>query len=381
MNKNIIYNYMNCISIITITYIFIIIFQCIFFKYFVHKNINLNIEYNNKNSKDILLNFERIMTDRINLLNSNKMNFDDWIKYNIDNSLYEKDGYKYYIFIYESLKNTNEQRFVCRVHGNKNYINLSWEDILKDTTEKLSYSKYTTDPNLISNMYKLTDINSFSDINYYWVDPLTSTSSLKKTKVINYYDKNTDKKGVIGMGIDIIDLSYISKYIYINQIDYKYIIFISLLSFVMSITLFKLNKQNKFCTKSILLLLFINIYLTHFLNNKEFYGSNRTEYEKKTDINSGILSVSFLVGVNIFILSTLQNSLKLNLFSESGFVFSVSLILLLIATLKTTDYLISVDVLNDRLSTQLVFNIAILLNTLIIFNYIIYILEKKYNFI
>ena len=372
---------MNCISIITITYIFIIIFQCIFFKYFVHKNINLNIEYNNKNSKDILLNFERIMTDRINLLNSNKMNFDDWIKYNIDNSLYEKDGYKYYIFIYESLKNTNEQRFVCRVHGNKNYINLSWEDILKDTTEKLSYSKYTTDPNLISNMYKLTDINSFSDINYYWVDPLTSTSSLKKTKVINYYDKNTDKKGVIGMGIDIIDLSYISKYIYINQIDYKYIIFISLLSFVMSITLFKLNKQNKFCTKSILLLLFINIYLTHFLNNKEFYGSNRTEYEKKTDINSGILSVSFLVGVNIFILSTLQNSLKLNLFSESGFVFSVSLILLLIATLKTTDYLISVDVLNDRLSTQLVFNIAILLNTLIIFNYIIYILEKKYNFI
>jgi hypothetical protein len=115
----------------------------------------------------------------------------------------------------------------------------------------------------------------------------------------------------------------------------------------------------------------------YFLSRKELYGSNTTELEKQQNINSGILSASFLVGVNIFILNSLQKSLKKDLFLESGFVFAISLILLLIATYKLTDYGTISDIIKVRLSNQLVFNFSVLLNGLIVLNYIIYILTNK----
>jgi hypothetical protein len=139
------------------------------------------------------------------------------------------------------------------------------------------------------------------------------------------------------------------------------------------------NNHSK--VKAAILLLLTSSYLINFINSKELLGSFSTENTKIQNITSSVLGISFLIGVNIFILTSLKKELKQKLFIESGLVFSFSIILLLLAMFRVTNYMNIKELMEDRISTQLVFNFSILLNMFVIINYIIHVISKEKNFL
>jgi hypothetical protein len=369
---------MKFLMLLTVIYICIIIFQILYIKYALHiKNIEHEekIKFNRTNITKIMEYFKKILNERLNLLHSNKMNYNEWINYNKKNLMvYYDKKHKYYIFLFDVLSDKN---YIQRVSANYKLINVSWNDILKVNNEQLIYTKFTTDRDLIKNFYESSTNGEFSEIKYYWLDPITVRSVAKKSIVARWDDAKSGKTGVIGVGLDIEYIDDKNAFLYFKELGYVYPVIISVVTFIVSVVLYKLKGEKNSNFKAVLFLLITNAYLIHFLSKREIYGSNELENKKEQNINSGILSISFLVGVNIFILTTLQKSFKKDLFTESGFIFAISLILLLIATLKNTNYMSTNDVIKSRLVTQLIFNFAIILNTLIVFNYIIYILSIK----
>lgn len=371
---------MKYILLLTFFYILSVILQYIYLKYFVKlelPELQEKIDWNVKNMEYLEKTIGDVLMKRVNDLKNKKISYEDWIKYNTENVFIEIEGRKYYVFIFEMLENTNYERLITKVHGNPDYINLSWEDVLKDVQENLVNLKHTTDENLIANMYDISTTSSLQKVEYYWLDPLSKRPVNKLSIVMRYYDPETGRSGVIGMGADLKDISIDNSYLYWQKINWGYPVFLSLLIYISSIILYKLKGDSQIHYKSLIFLLIMNFYISYFLGKSEIYGSSISEQHKETNINSGIMSVSFLFAVNIFILTTLQRTFKATLFTESGFLFSLSVLLLLFSMIKNTDSKTTSEITTTRLCTQLLFNSSIILNMIIIFNYILYVLSIK----
>lgn len=371
------------IYLLCFTYLLIICLQLIYFKFFNNTPISelkKKILFNVENSDAIKNHIDITLKERLKLLNNNQMSYNDWIKYNNQNINIEYNGHNAYIFIFEAIfdnESDTDKNFITKTHVNVMYLNNFWSDVVKDCEDKLIHTPYTTDPHLIANMFNMSSDKYTTYVEYYWTDQQSERPILKHSRVLRYYDPETRRTGVIGAGIEIKDLIEISLFKYIDQINIIYPVFISVLVFLASITIYKLSGNHHFHYKSVIFLIFMNIYLTYFLSKSEVKGATTIEEEKEEDINSGIMSASFLVGVNVFILSALEKFIKLNLFTESGFVFSISLILLLFSTLKATDQITINELVSERLGTQLIFNCSVILNLIILINYMIYVMSLK----
>jgi len=125
---------------------------------------------------------------------------------------------------------------------------------------------------------------------------------------------------------------------------------------------------------ALLFLSILNIYLTIFINTKEGVTTLSVESDKVKDINDGILSISFLAAVNIYILQTMKQVKGYgNLHNESAFLFTLALVLLLFALYKKTNYNKIDDIRTHRIKKQLMYNTSIFVNLFILFNYLVYI--------
>ena len=89
-----------------------------------------------------------------------------------------------------------------------------------------------------------------------------------------------------------------------------------------------------------------------------------------------MLGLSFLSGVNIYILKSLYKN-KTVFFKETSFIFGVSIIFLLITIYKYKTPEVIEDIIVKRITGQLTFNFAVLLNMLILVNFIVYTLSIK----
>ena len=126
--------------------------------------------------------------------------------------------------------------------------------------------------------------------------------------------------------------------------------------------------------KPLILLIGSNAYLTYFMSTIEGVTSLTVEQEKVKDINDGILSISFLVAVNIFIIETLKKAKgKYSLHNESAFLFCLALILLLMALYKKTNYNKIDSVREHRIEKQFMYNLSIFINLFILVNYLVYV--------
>ena len=90
------------------------------------------------------------------------------------------------------------------------------------------------------------------------------------------------------------------------------------------------------------------------------------------NININVLSLSFLSGINIFILNSFKNDNRIELYKETSIQFAISLIFLLNTLMRITNYETTNDVIKLRISKQIKFDFAIIINTFIIFNYSIF---------
>ena len=168
-----------------------------------------------------------------------------------------------------------------------------------------------------------------------------------------------------------VEIQYSNKYY--EFMEMPFIVMVSIGTILASLLLYHSSGENNFWM-SLLFLSIMNIYITMFINTREGVTTLDVENNKVKDINDGILSISFLAAVNIYILQTLKEIKDhRNLHNESAFLFTLALVLLLFSLYKKSNYNKIDDIRTHRIEKQLMYNMSIFVNLFILFNYLVYV--------
>jgi len=97
-------------------------------------------------------------------------------------------------------------------------------------------------------------------------------------------------------------------------------------------------------------------------------GSVEIELKKFENINQGILSMSFMTGLSIFILNKLKEKENF-LYKETTFLLIVYMIAIIAILFKNNAYVKTEDVTAHRVFKEFIFNYCILINMFIIINF------------
>lgn len=98
--------------------------------------------------------------------------------------------------------------------------------------------------------------------------------------------------------------------------------------------------------------------------------------ETSKDITTSTLSIAFLISANIFIISFMGTNINKKhnpLYYSNIILFCVSMILLLASLYKKTAIISSNDIRKIFILKELLYNLVIIINLLIIFNYMYHI--------
>jgi len=358
-------------------FIILCIFQFLYGKYVNKletvndKNIIDKIDYIRKNNKNIDTYIQSILKERLDLLESGKLNYKEWINYNNKNkSININYSEPLYISLFENISNTDD--FIVRVFDDDSMVNQSWDDLVSKTNDNLYNSRYKVDINLISNMFKnyLRD-NKLNIINYYWIEPKNYIITQQKDFFIRFKSKD-DIEGIISIGYPINDLLNLQTIKKINNISGFKVIIGYVILFITCFTILFLNFGSYVQLKAYLLLFIVNIYFWYYFNSDDHLSTTEIENQRLTIFSSNLLSISYLIGVNIYIVSTLNEFKNKNLTMETIMLFSFSLLMLLICIYKPDSYHSVNDLVKERISINFLFNFSILMNILIVINYLLY---------
>jgi hypothetical protein len=332
------------------------------------EKINKKINFNLENSVEIENIISTELNKRVDMLQS--MNYQDWINYNQKNLSISFQHQVFHIQVWKKVPNYDNFILKCDLYPE--YINNDRADFAKRVDSHRIYKhKYAKDEDFLHNFYNLNE-KPYTKISHFWIAG-EFQPQLRKNSVGVKYDDGKGNTGIIMAGYNIENISqkYYTQYFKFTK---KIIYTISLITFIVALILCFINKENKYSfIKGILLILIINIYLTIFILSGEDERTIEAETQKENNINSGILEISFLVGVNIFIIGKIErDKIKKSFILESSFMFVLVLITLLISTIKMTNYSILRELSIKRLEKELFFNVSILLNIYIIINFGLY---------
>ena len=396
--KYIISVYVKFMKRIVLSYIIIVIIEMLYTYFYLDhwddfqkEEIDKKIEFNNTHIDELEKYFSNEVNKRVKLLDT--MSYNDWIGYNKKNKYVTFDGKKYNFFIWERNKidEYNEEdtsNFTVRVSTHKDFENLDFNNVISLLNYNFLYGIYKPDMNIPNNLWDLTGIDSeeTSSTNIFWVSEDFGTP-IERAVVFNKFRKfNENKKkensalieneGIIGIGYEIRNLDLEYGRIYYQFLGKWFFIIVSILSFLIGLFLYYSSSQMNQALKPILFLVITNFYLMYFLSSEAGLTSVELEQNKINDINAGITAISFLIAVNIFIVQTLRDDRKTKygiLHTESAILFCVSLMLLLMASSKKTNFINIQELRIHTISSQYFFNMSILINLLIFLNYILYI--------
>jgi hypothetical protein len=368
-------------SPILLWYVIVVILQVIYTTFNTSKYrstyLDKQIKFNKEHYSELESLFQSVIKEREDLLTSGKMSYHDWVTYMNKENTITYQGHSYYLFAWERGKSqtSSTSTYTAIVHHNPRFINMNWDDVYKEVSEFFVFVKQTIDVQLIQSFFELGKPDN-QVIKYYWVDPVV-IRPVQKVSLIDVVPATKDHNDLaIGIGLDLVNLDKEDTLFYIKYIHFFYILLISLGTFIVSLIIYVFS-NHKDIFKSLFFLIGSNLYLTYFLNNKEYNGTPDTEIKKIDNINSAMLSVSFLVGVNTYVLTQLTQSKHRELFVQSALIFAISIIFLLLASFKITNSITVTSLIQDRISHQLVFNFSVLLNIMVIANYLLSVLRNN----
>ena len=360
--------------IVTIIFISFWIIYLLSIKYYYNKpaKISDEIVFNLKNKDNLIDIFMKEIGKRENLLKN--ISYEEWINYNKLNPFIQINNYKYHFYIYELSEESKfiEANFINRLNQDKEIENMSYRDILQKREYEFVFSKYKSDNQLIKNMY--FNNKEFNDINYYWYDPELKIITRKHSITKNF--EKDDIKGLIGIGLNIEDITDDQSLKFYNLIDKTSLIVLIILLYLISLIM-TLFDRDKIRATPIIFLLIIYSYILYYLGQRSEFSSFKVEENKFKFLSDSILSASFLIGVNVFILNSIQKYDKVRkniLFINSTILFALSLILLLRTLYRKTNYDTVEEMKSLRTTSQLFFNCVVIINVFIIINYFIYII-------
>ena len=301
---------------------------------------------------------------------SHVKNVDEWLQYIRKNDIVRINDQKLYIFCYEAI-DKEKQKFQLRVHYDPKYENMMWEDIFASQQENFVFVRETTDKDLIKNMYSLSKKGNHI-MRYYWTDPVTNTLTSKQAIIQNW--EKDGRSGILGIGYTIRNLSKNNKIKYQDYVNPFVSVCYLVLTGIVSILLIR---------KSIFIgIFFFLLSITGFIiyvGMEEFKGSAKSENDKTISMNSMILSISFLLGVNLFILKSLSGDKprSVKTFSEISILFCSSLVLVLGSILYFSSSSDVSELMQNRISKQLMFILAVILNICIIVAFFIHLFHER----
>jgi len=341
-------------------------------------HIDVEIAYNNRNVDEI---HKRLSSHLYNLrAGYEKREFVELCRDIQENKLflYSPDrSVKYYVFVLEKVK----ENFVNRVHPNPSYIDVTWQDMIKDTDENFISDRYSTDTELINNMFTSDAFSRHGIITYFWVDFISQASVRKVTLYVNLAPYVTPAGvridgAVIGIGYNAQNLSNADRIFHYKSPSVRF--YSGVLLGVLAIAVGTVSHfgSSFWQERAFLLSVATIVYLIYYLISWDTPSNASNERSKITSINNGISSISFLAGFHIFILTTMaarpQNKLALPILKETIVITCLCLFCLLCATYKVTNYDRIDEIVEIRFSKQLVFNYSVILNFFIVINYLVF---------
>jgi len=306
---------------------------------------------------------------------TDKMDYFEWIKYVQKNSFYEYNGMKIYVFAWTYI-DTNKMNIVQ--YPDKKLQDLSWSDFMKEHSEIILDTKYNLSKNVPLNMYNNSTEDHYDISAYYWIDPIYDQSVRKKSVFTKFDFKKQNISGIIGMGFNVENITLKNEFKYFTYINKSELLIGSLITIIISLVISRLNTVKNSKLKALIFLIISNLFIFIFNNTQGHFSKIQSENEKITAINSSLLNLSFLSTVNLFVLTTLYSSDK-DLFVETSVIFSMTVLLLMTATYKSTNQNSLFDLIKVRLTNTFIFNFAVLLNLLIMGNFIFYTFSKSFK--
>jgi hypothetical protein len=289
-------------------------------------------------------------------------------------------GYKMNFFLGEKITLNKMDNFVIRASFNKSGNNRLLVHLIDFADYGLPNTIFKTDKQSTEITYSLALKNSQKPYTYLFRDPVKGKMILK-TAYGNII-KEGGFTGVLGLGYNLLDVTDIYVYNYASVIKKSYVAISVFLIFISGLLLTNLSSNlNSTILNMFVFMVCPLVYIYFYLFIEETFSSLETENQKLEKIDNGILSVSFLISVNIFIIT--QSSLmnfgmlqKKNIFLQSIIIFSTGLIFLLMSVYKSTDYDTIPEMRELRISKQLAFNIVLYYNIFMIINYVTMIFYK-----
>ena len=343
------------------------------------KNVD-QMKYNLAHKPELAEAFTKEIVSRMKMLEN--MDYVDWINYNNKHSIIIHGGYEYDIFIFERSVNAMENylsnsHYTLRVNKNVELLGLSYVDLLRQANYAFLFSLFQPNPDFLETIYKGPRYEDDTNIYAHFMTDPSTNRAVKTNAITGVWKKVINNEhqfdGVMFIGYNLIDveMQYANKYF--EFLDIPFIGLVSVGTIIATLLLYHASGQKNFWM-ALLFLSILNIYLTTFINTKEGITTLAVESDKVKDINDGILSISFLAAVNIYILQTLKEVKDhRNLHNESAFLFTLALVLLLFALYKKTNYNKIDDIRTHRIKKQLAYNTSIFVNLFILFNYLVYV--------
>ena len=299
------------------------------------------IKYNNSHQNELNKTFTKLIDERIKMLDD--MSYQEWLDYNNKNSTITFNKNQYYVSIYESGNDSDKNSdFILRASSNKDALNLSYSDLLRQEKYAFIFTSFAPNEKLISMMDSLTSDNNINNVSYYSLDYIIN-KAVKKHSIFGKWKKTIDDNesytGIIAVGYVLKDVESEFSNTYYNYSNKYFLCLVSFLTFVAAIML-HYSKYRLSLYKPLSLLFILNAYLTYYYSTSEGITTFETEQNKFTDISSGVLSLSFLTGVNTYILDKLDKlgNNKFGLHGETSFYFLLAILLMLASLYKVNNY-------------------------------------------
>jgi hypothetical protein len=359
-------------------YLIIFFIVLVIIEYFWFKYINKNksdffeddatkkrLKYNKEHEDEIIKFFKDTMNERLDVLKH--MDYDEWLEYSQKNCIIEREGFKYYIFIYE--QSGVEGKYILRSSAQEELVNYNFT-IERDfvTHRYISLEMFPPFEFLPEEMYKMQlNKDGFNEIPYNWENPFIQKAEKKNTIFTKFHKDNFN--GIIGIGYTTQDLGVQYGNFYYNLISKYILIFLNITILLVAVVLHIIG-NNLIKTTTLLflswLLLVYQLTLTCGITNVSM------ETSKLNDITSSVLGVSFLVAVNTFIIRTFNEKKPISkevliLKSEITFLFCISVLFLLLSLYKENNFKHVDQMRGLRIHSQIFFNYCVFYNFMICF--------------
>lgn len=343
-----------------------------------------HMQWNVENKDKINKAFSKEIEKRLIMLDT--MPYEEWINYNNKNTTMVVGKYTYDFFIFERIKNANanygvKDQFLLRVNKVQELLGLPYTELLKQANYTFLFSIFSPNPDFLNNIYLSEHYKSGVNIYSYYTVDSNVNRPVKSNAIGGKFKKAQDGttfSGVIYISYSLLDVEehYANKYY--DFMPREFIISISVSILVISLVLRFIIGNEDYIWLPYAFLVTGVYYTISFMNTTEGMTNLAGENNRIQEINDGILSISFLAAVNVFIIQSIRESkTSKHTYYEAAILFMVGLTLLLISLYKKTNYNRIDEMREHRVLKQFAYNASVYVNIFILLYYTIYVIRRS----